>query len=235
MERLKMSKAGAGVPDGPSQEEMEKLGKLRPIDEEFMRRLFLGDPAVAQTLFERVPGLEGVRVVCVTAPEELSRLVGGCLVFDIQALDEEGRPVCAYIQRIHTSDDLEPTLVKYAVEKQLASMGPGDRYEDLPQICVLYVFENALSAYEWNDKRLLNSYDSRFPEYDIRMRPQKIRYINATGEPDEGEEPLQEIMRDFLQSDPRFMRVEVIAAESEYHKRPNRQLTGARIRAGDYM
>ena len=81
-----------GLEGSDRQKDIERLERLRPIDDDFMRVIYRDDIPLTEDTLRIVTGIEGLKVVHTETQKDLKRLVGARSVeLDVMAVDSSGR------------------------------------------------------------------------------------------------------------------------------------------------
>ena len=195
--------------------DLERLEKLRPIDDEFMRCMFRDNPGLVQTALRTITGDGGICVETSETQRDAKRLAGGrSVMFDVWARD--GCGTC-YDMEVERSDATPQRARYHGAALDVEALHSGKRSAKLPPCTVVFVceddpfgcgkgtyrFERAETEQTQTTGRLLGD-------------GSVIIYANARYN---GNDELGALMRDFLRSDPDEMETPEMAQRARYLKR----------------
>lgn len=195
--------------------DMERLERLRPIDDDFMRVLYRGDAALTEETLRIVTGLGDLVVVEQDTQHDLRRLAGARSVeLDVWAVDSSGRWHDIEVQRGVTA---RPRRARYhSAAMDVEALGAGEEPEGLPEQWVVFIMEgdpfgSGRGRYEFGR---VDGTDGR-PLGD----GSHVLYVNGAYR---GDDDLGRLMHDFCESDPDAMLNALMAERVRYFKRTPR-------------
>lgn len=193
--------------------DLERLEALRPIDDDFMRCLFRGQPELAQEVLRTVTGIADLVVTHTETQRDIKRLAGARSVcLDVWAKDSAGREYDFEVQRADSGADAHRARYHSSV-MDVESLSSSEDFRALPESYVIFLTECDEFGAE------MGVY--RFVRVDMALGipfgdGSHILYVNARYN---GDDPLGDLMHDFLCSDPDDMRVSSLAERVRYLKR----------------
>ena len=201
-----------GLEGSDRQKDIERLEKLRPIDDDFMRVIYRDDIPLTEDTLRIVTGIEGLKVVHTETQKDLKRLVGARSVeLDVMAVDSSGRWHDIEVQR---GDEPRPRRARHhSAAMDVEALDAGHEPEELPEQWVIFIMEHdpfgkgqGTYLFERAEKlcgeRLADGTNLLYANGDYRA-----------------DDELGDLMRDFHQSEPDAMRNARMAERVRYFKR----------------
>ena len=195
------------------EEDMQRLRGFRPIDDTFMRVLFRDNLPLAQYVLRVITGKEDLRLTKEETQKDLVRLVGARgLCLDVHGVDDENKQYDLEVQRADAG--ARPERARYhAGALDVENLNAGQEFEELPTTYIIFITENDI----WKGgkaiypiKKVVEGADNT--AFNDR---QHILYVNASYQ---GDDPIGELMHDFLCSDPDDMKTKLLADKARYLK-----------------
>lgn len=122
-------------------EDLERLSKLRLMDDDFMSKVFDKNIEATQLLLNIVLERTDIKVLSVEAQREFKTNVGHSVRFDIYAEDENGKPYDIEIQRADRGASPQRARYNNAVLDTYL-LGKGKDYTTLTETYVIFITEN---------------------------------------------------------------------------------------------
>lgn len=190
---------------------LERIERLRPLDDTFMRAMFRGQPRLVEHVVGVITGIPGLRVVEDHTQYDL-KMVGGArsVALDVMAKDAEGT---LYDLEVQTGSDLEPFRFRYYGScMDVDFLGAGEDYDTLPERWVIVVLEHDPDG----PGRRMRHYLYRDEDGEVLGDGTHVLYANASWR---GEDDYGRLMSDFCESDPDRMRDAMVRERVQYMKR----------------
>lgn len=177
---------------------MEKLERLRPIDDDFMRCLYRNNPALAQQTLRIILGKTDLVIETVETQADLK--VPGARAVEADVFCRSTDNCYFDLELEKNSGRGEPHRVRYHSGLiDVTHLKPGQDFKDLPETWVIFLMEHDIR------KKGLPMYhgDRRLHETDETLEDgSHILYVNAGYRDDS---PFGRLMADFLETDPEKM------------------------------
>ena len=194
------------------EEDLQRLRGFRPVDDTFMRVLFRDNLPLAEYVLRIIIGKEDLKLTKEETQKDLVRLVGARgLCLDVHGVDDQGQQYDLEVQRADAG--ARPERARYhAGALDVENLNAGQEFEELPTTYIIFITENDLfkggqALYSIN--KIINEIEQPFEDR------QHILYVNASYQ---GNDPLGQLMHDFLCSDPEDMYSELMAEKARYLK-----------------
>ena len=199
-------------------ENLERIKRLRLIDDDFMTRCFEGQIEATELLVHTILGVKW-RVLSVKTQDTIKNLPGRSVRLDILAVGENGRNINIEIQR--QDKGAAPRRARYhASVLDANTLLAGDEYEKLPEAYVIFITEADFFGQGWpiyNIERIIKGTDKEFGD------GAHIVYVNSTIQ---DETPLGRLMHDFYCTSANEMHYKVLAERVKHFKETEKGVAG---------
>ena len=194
------------------EEDLQRLRGFRPIDDTFMRVLFRDNLPLAQYVLRVITGRYDLRLTKEETQKDLVRLVGARgLCLDVHGVDDENKHYDLEVQRADAG--ARPERARYhAGALDVENLSAGQEFEELPTSYIIFITENDIWGAGAAIYPVLKRIGGTELSFDDR---QHILYVNASYK---GNNPIGELMHDFLCSDPDEMKTKLLADRARYLK-----------------
>lgn len=200
------------------EEDLQRLRGFRPIDDTFMRVLFRDNIPLAEYVIRIITNKPDLHLTEKSQTQkDLVRLVGARgLCLDYHGIDDKNQHYDLEVQR--ASSGAEPTRARYhASALDVENLDAGQDFDDLPTTYIIFLTENDIwkaGKAIYPIKKIIEGAVKDGEELPFNDR-QHIWYVNASYK---GEDPIGELMHDFLCSDPDEMKTKLMAERARYLK-----------------
>jgi hypothetical protein len=200
------------------QSDLERLERLRPIDDDFMRVIYRDNAPLAEETLRIVTGIEGLQVVSIETQRDLKRLVGARSVeLDVMAIDSAGRWHDIEVQR---GGSARPKRARYhSAAMDVEALGAAQKPEGLPEQWVIFIMERD----PFGEGKGLYHFE-RTDQTSHRSLEDGTHVLYANGAY-RGDDELGELMHDYCESNPDDMRNPLMAERVRYFKRTPKGVT----------
>lgn len=190
---------------------LERIERLRPLDDTFMWAMFRGQPRLVEHVIEVITNIPGLHVVEDHTQYDI-KIVGGphSVTLDVMAQDETGR---LYDLEVQTGSGLEPRRFRYYGScMDIDFLEAGDDYDTLPERWVIVVLERDPDG----PGTRMRHYRYRDENGGVLNDGTHVLYANASWR---GEDDYGRLMADFGESDPDKMQDDILRKRVQYMKR----------------
>ena len=203
--------AAADEREARRQRDLERLEKLRVLDDTFMRQVFKDNLPLAQHVLRIVTGIGDLTLVREETQRDLKRLAGShSVVLDVWGEDSLGNQ---YDLEVQGGSGLEPRRFRYyGSGMDVESLRPNRPYEELPNRWLVVVLESDPDG----SGRALRHYQMREDGGIMLCDGAHLLYANAQWR---GDDELGSLMADFCQSDPDKIKDSLLRERVQYLKR----------------
>ena len=196
------------------QEDLERIQKLRYMDDDFFTVCLADNIEAVQLILRIVLQNEDITVTSVKTQEHLKNLQGRSAVLDVHAVDSDGKQYDCEIQRAdagagakrarHNSSLLDAHILR-----------PGEETDDIPDSYVIFITENDV----------MQGGEAVYPvDRYVKIGGKKvlfgdgshILYVNGKYR---GEDAIGMLMEDFSCADPDQMNYESLAKKAIFYKK----------------
>jgi len=198
------------------EDDLKRLQKLRPMDDDFMRCIFKDNLPLAQKVLRIILDKPDLKLVKAETQVDMKRLLGArSICLDAMGEDEEGKIYDFEIQR----DDkgAEPYRARYhSSAMDIENLDVSENFDALPDTYVIFITENDI-------------YEEGLPVYPIeRMNilldksfadGEHILYVNGAYR---GDDDIGDLMHDFSCANPDEMIDKDMAEVTRYYKESER-------------
>lgn len=197
------------------QKHSERLAKLRPLDDDFMRELFRDNKPLAQFVLRILTGKKDLILVSEETQYDAKRLMGAKSVcLDVMATDSQGRKYGLEIQR--ADKGASPYRARYhSSAMDIEFLSANQNFDDLPITYVIFITENDVRG-------------KGFPLYPIERMDiasgepfedgEHIIFINGAYCKDDDKSDLAMLIHDFNCSRADDMHFDLMAERTRYYK-----------------
>ena len=194
------------------EEDLVRLRGFRPVDDTFMRVLFRNNLPLAEYVLRIITGKDDLHLTKEETQKDLVRLVGARgLCLDVHGVDDQNRQYDLEVQR--ADNGARPERARYhASALDVENLSANQQFEELPTTYIIFITENDIfkagkALYPIGHINLATgeSFEDR----------QYVLYANASYT---GDDPLGELMHDFLCSDPDEMLTPILAEKVRFLK-----------------
>lgn len=196
-------------------EDLERIAKYRPLDDDFMRELFRDNKPLTELVLRIITGKNDLTVISQETQYDLNQIAGArSLCLDILAKDSKRKKYNLEIQR----DDkgATPKRARYHSSAiDVESLSAKDDFDNLPITYVIFITENdvigenrVLYHFEWKDTETGKSLGDGA----------HIIYVNAAYNNESDNSDIAKLMHDFRCSDPQDMNYELLASKAKFFK-----------------
>ena len=194
------------------EEDLQRLRGFRPLDDTFMRVLFRDNLPLAEYVLRIILEKEDLKLIKEITQKDLVRLVGARgLCLDVHGIDDQGQQYDLEVQRADAG--ARPERARYhAGALDVENLNAGQEFEELPTTYIIFITENDIykgGQAIYPIDRVIGGIEQPFKDR------QHILYVNASYQ---GNDPLGQLMHDFLCSDPDDMYFELMAEKTRYLK-----------------
>lgn len=193
--------------------DIERIRKLRPIDDEFMRYLFKDNIPLAQLVLRIITGKPDLVITELETQRDLKKLMGArSICLDAYGTDSAGKKYDLEIQRSDRGAD--PHRARYhSSALDVENLKAGQSFNELPDTYIIFITERDI-------------YGAGEPLYIIERintatnKPfndgEHIIYVNGEYR---GDSDIGKLMHDFNCSDPNNMNFKLMADSARFYKK----------------
>jgi hypothetical protein len=191
---------------------LQKLQKLRPIDDNFMRCIFKDNKPLTQRVLRILLQNENLNVVSVETQADMKRLVGArSICLDVLGVDDQGKKYDIEVQRVDGGASARRARYHSSV-LDVESLDAGEDFDALPETYVIFITENDLFGKGLPFYHIQRTNVELGESFDDGTH---ILYVNGAYR---GEDEIGRLMHDFSCHDPNDMLNEDLAKVSRYYK-----------------
>ncbi len=122
--------------------DLQRLKKLRPIDDDFMKCLFRDDIPLVQHVLQILTNMPDLEIISAETQADLKRLVGAkSICLDAYAKDSSGRIYNLEIQRSDKGADVKRARYHSSV-LDIENLDAGQQFDALPDTYIIFVTEH---------------------------------------------------------------------------------------------
>lgn len=189
------------------EEDLARIRALRLIDDDFMKVCFAGSPECVEFVLRTVLNKPTLSVRQLTVPSQRTGLRGRSVIFDVLAVDADGKAYDIEIQRSDRGAGSRRARF-YSAALDFGLLGKGDSFEALPESYVLFITENDVLG-----KGVAVTHIERIAVEDgvAFGDGSHIVYVNGAWR---GRDAVGRLMRDFFCADPAKMKSPVLKARA---------------------
>lgn len=197
--------------DRKHQEDMERLRKLRLMDDDFFTKCFDNDTACVRLVLQIVLDKPDLDVVDVRTQVFVENLLNRSVRLDVLATDSEGRKFNIEIQRSDKGAGRKRARYNSSM-MDVNLLQKSNDFEELPETFVIFITENdviGLGEATYEIERCFVKSGKRFGDGS------HILYVNGAYRDDS---PIGKLMHDFSCTDPSEMCYNVLADRARFFK-----------------
>lgn len=194
------------------QEDMERLQRLRPIDDDFMRCMFRDNDSLFQMVIQIILQIDNIHMIKVETQKDLKRLAGArSLCLDVFGIDSAG---VIYDLEVERSDKgADPFRARYHSScMDVEHLRPKQDFEELPETYVIFLTEK---DYFGEEKPVYYFERGNRENVHIFEDCSHIVYVNGEFRDDSS---IGRLMHDFSCSNPRDMYYQEMREAAQYYK-----------------
>ena len=194
-------------------ETRKRVAELRPIDDIFMYQIFKDNVPLTELMLRRIIGIPSLAVQSVNVQYDIELHAAGArsLRLDVLATDADGNSYDIEVQR----DDRGalPKRARYhASAMDVTQLGQGEDFSELHDTYVIFITEHDL----WKDGEAVHAFDRTDTKTGKPLGDgTHIVYVNGRYHADD---PIGDLMHDFLCAQPEDMRIPLMAETCGYFK-----------------
>ncbi len=196
--------------------DLERLEKMRPLDDDLMRELFRNNIPLAQFVLRIMTGKDDLVITSEETQYDMERLLGArSICLDVLATDSEGRKFNLEIQR--ADKGATPQRARYhSSAMDVEFLSAKQNFDELPITYVVFVTEN--------DVRKGNRPVYTFERADIVTGEsfgdgEYILFVNGAYTNQEDNSDLAKLIHDFRCNDADDMYFDLMAERTRYYKK----------------
>ncbi len=196
--------------------DLERLEKMRPLDDDLMRELFRNNIPLAQFVLRIMTGKDDLVITSEETQYDMERLLGArSICLDVLATDSEGRKFNLEIQR--ADKGATPQRARYhSSAMDVEFLSAKQNFDELPITYVIFVTEN--------DVRKGNRPVYTFERADIVTGEsfgdgEYILFVNGAYTNQEDNSDLAKLIHDFRCNDADDMYFDLMAERTRYYKK----------------
>lgn len=199
------------IPEERLKRYLEKLQRLRPIDDSFMRKMFNDNIPLTEFVLRMIIGKD-LKVTKVVTQSDLLRLLEArSLSLDVDATDAYGRRIDLEIQRSDHGADVKRARYHLSA-MDVENLGKGQDFNELPETYVIFITENDVMG----RNKPLYHIERVDAETGVPFNDEEhIIYVNGAYC---GEDEIGWLMHDFRCSDPNDMHYIPMRNRAKYYK-----------------
>lgn len=203
-------------PEEQHQKDLERLDKMRPMDDDFMRELFRNNIPLAQLVLRIMTGKDDLVITSEETQYDLQHLFGSrSICLDVLATDSEGRKFNLEIQR--SDKGATPKRARYhSSSMDVEFLKEKEDFDKLPITYVIFVTEN--------DVRHSNRPIYKFERQDVLTGEsfgddEYIIFINGAYTNAEDDSDLAKLIHDFGCNKAEDMYFDLMAERTRFYKK----------------
>ncbi len=195
-------------------ENLERIAKYRPLDDDFMRLLFKNNTPLAELVLRIITGKYDLKIIRRETQYDIKLAGARSVCLDVFAVDSEGRQYNLEIQR--DDEGAQEKRARYhSSAMDVHFLGSGDDFDKLPITYVIFITENDVRG----EGRPLYHFEMRDIESGKPFGDGKhIIYLNAAYNKEGDNSDIAKLAHDFRCSDADDMMLELMASETGYYK-----------------
>lgn len=199
------------ISDERLEKNLERLKRLRLMDDDFMAVCFDGDNECTEFVLRILLNKDDLHVIDVKSQYSVKNLQGHSVILDVFATDSEKKKYDIEIQR--ADKGASPKRARYnssLMDDQI--LAAGDSYEILPETYVIFITENDVLG---KDLPIYHIDRMIAETMDVFGDGSHIVYVNGANKDDSA---LGKLMHDFSCTDPGKMNYALLAQKTRYFK-----------------
>ena len=193
------------------QKDLVRLRNFRLLDDDFMRKVFDGDPLYIQIVLRIVLNMPDLVVIHVQTEMFVENLLKRSVRLDVLATDSSGRKFNVEIQR--SDEGADSRRARYNSSMLDASVvKKGTKFYDLPETWVIFITENDIFEQGWDVYKVERTIEGMGKKFDDGAH---IVYVNGQYR---GNDEIGKLMHDFSCTNPDDMYNETLAERARFFK-----------------
>ena len=194
------------------EDDLIRLRGFRPVDDTFMRILFRDNLPLAEYVLRIITGKDDLHLTKEETQKDLVRLVGARgLCLDVHGIDDNNQQYDLEVQR--ADNEARPERARYhASALDVENLSAGQEFEELPTTYIIFITENDI----WGAGQAVYPVSKTIAGLNAAFEDrQHVLYVNASYK---GDDPIGDLMHDFLCSDPDEMLTPILAEKARFLK-----------------
>ena len=194
------------------EDDLIRLRGFRPVDDTFMRILFRDNLPLAEYVLRIITGKDDLHLTKEETQKDLVRLVGARgLCLDVHSIDDNNQQYDLEVQR--ADNGARPERARYhASALDVENLSAGQEFEELPTTYIIFITENDI----WGAGQAVYPVSKTIAGLNAAFEDrQHVLYVNASYK---GDDPIGDLMHDFLCSDPDEMLTPILAEKARFLK-----------------
>ena len=194
------------------EDDLIRLRGFRPVDDTFMRILFRDNLPLAEYVLRIITGKDDLHLTKEETQKDLVRLVGARgLCLDVHGIDDNNQQYDLEVQR--ADNGARPERARYhASALDVENLSAGQEFEELPTTYIIFITENDI----WGAGQAVYPVSKTIAGLNAAFEDrQHVLYVNASYK---GDDPIGDLMHDFLCSDPDEMLTPILAEKARFLK-----------------
>ena len=194
------------------EDDLIRLRGFRPVDDTFMRILFRDNLPLAEYVLRIITGKDDLHLTKEETQKDLVRLVGARgLCLDVHGIDDNNQQYDLEVQR--ADNGARPERARYhASALDVENLSAGQEFEELPTTYIIFITENDI----WGAGQAVYPVSKTIAGLNAAFEDrQHVLYVNASYK---GDDPIGNLMHDFLCSDPDEMLTPILAEKARFLK-----------------
>lgn len=193
-------------------EYLERLKRLRPIDDSLMRKMFKDNIPLTEFVLRMIIGRDDLKVKKVVTQSDLLRLTDARALFlDIDATDSAGSRIDLEIQRSDSGAGIKRARYHLSA-MDVENLRKGQDFDELPETYVIFITENDVLG---GNKPLYHVERINVTEGVEFGDGEHIIYVNGAYQ---GNDDIGKLMHDFRCPDPDNMYYSIMGDSARYYK-----------------
>lgn len=193
------------------QKDLVRLRNFRLLDDDFMRKVFDGDPLYIQIVLRIVLNMPDLVVIHVQTEMFVENLLKRSVRLDVLATDSSGRKFNVEIQR--SDEGADSRRARYNSSMLDANVvKKGTKFYDLPETWVIFITENDIFEQGWDVYKVERTIERMGKKFDDGAH---IVYVNGQYR---GNDEIGKLMHDFSCTNPDDMYNETLAERARFFK-----------------
>lgn len=192
--------------------DIERLKRLRPIDDDFMRCLFRDNIPLVQHVLRLLTNINDLEIISVETQADMKRLAGArSICLDAYGTDRSGKKYDLEIQRSDKGAGKHRARYHSSV-MDVENLNVGQDFSDLPETYVIFVTENDV----FGDGQAVYPIERmNLARNELFYDGEHILYVNGAYR---GEDEIGKLMHDFSCNNPANMYNQDLAEITRYYK-----------------
>lgn len=195
-----------------SEQDLKRIQEFRLLDDDFMTKVFDGQVKETELVLRIILQMDDLKVISVTAQQDVRNLQGRSARFDVYAVDSKGQLYNIEIQRADKGAGAKRARYNSSLIDSNTLL-PGNKHEQLPETYVVFITESdvlgdGLPVY--HIERIIQETGKLFDD--------KAHIVYANGAYKDDESEIGRLMHDFRETDPAKMHNKILADRVSYFK-----------------